>query len=58
MAEDDWNRAYIEAVVIADGLGDMLESIVERTVDFMDWIVAAPRRLEDWRRWKETRPPT
>jgi hypothetical protein len=54
---DDWRGEYVKAVVIADGLGDMLESIVVKTVGFMDWIVAAPQRLDEWRRWNESRPP-
>lgn len=53
---DDWKGAYSEAVSVADDLGTMLESILERTMDTMDWLIAAPVRVDRWKRWRDTRP--
>ena len=56
MPETDWKVEYGEACSVADDLGDLLESILQRTMEAMDWVMAAPVRLDRWKRWRDARP--
>lgn len=56
MAETNWQGAYTDAVVVADGNGALLKAILERTMDAIDWLVAAPQQVDKWEKWKATRP--
>lgn len=55
--EPDWRAEYVQAVIVADDLADLVLALRDRTVDAVEWIVSVPRRIERWEEWKRTRAP-
>lgn len=45
----------VAAYSMADGLGEALEAVVDRTVELMDWAISVPALLRNWRTWQEER---